>query len=91
MFFLTLFGSLKKFFVWILESVGSLITGAIDSCLSSVPGFSFNTSFISSGVFGLVDQWFPIDYAIGCAVIWVGLAVSIYVINWVLGLFPTVS
>lgn len=83
--------AIKQFFTWLVESIGSLFVSAIDGLLGSVPGFDFSTSFVSAGFFGLLDQWFPVDYAVGCVTLWLVLAVSVYVINWVLGLFPTIS
>lgn len=78
---------LKKLFDVIIEIFGPII----DALLDLVPDFGFDISFVSSSMLGILDLFFPINYCIDCVVVYLSVACVVYIINWILGLFPTIS
>ena len=74
---------------WICEAIHSLTAPLVQSL--NVPSFDFDFSFITSSMWGMINEWVPVTYVFVLTGIYVGLAVSVYTVNWILGLIPTVS
>lgn len=78
---------------WIIEKIlDPVFDGIVSSISGLLPSMNIDfTSVISPEVYALLNDWFPCDYAITCFVAWVGIACVVWLLNWILGLIPTVS
>ena len=83
--------AVKAVIVWLMDCLVSLFDAVFTPIVQQLPQWTFDTAFIASGWMGILKEWFPLEYALWCVVTWVMLAISIYVINWLLGVIPTVS
>jgi len=83
--------AVKAVIVWLMECLVALFDAAFVPIVQLLPQWSFDTAFIASGWIGILNEWFPLTYAISCVGIWIGLALAVYITNWILGVIPTVS
>ena len=85
--------ALKKVwhFVWDDYLLG-YFSDWVSDLIGLLPGTSFNLSdFMSSEVYTFVESWFPIQYGVICLSTYFVIAGIVYLINWILGVIPTVS
>lgn len=80
---------------FIIQWVVGLISKFVDwtSITDSVPnvGHINFTDIITPDVYALICDWFPCSWAISCFVTYVLCAITVYGVNWILGLIPTTS
>lgn len=89
------FSIIENAVVWAGQKIINLLIALSTPVLSPVnkyiPDFNFNFDFINSGFLGFVDNFFPLAYFFSFLVLFLALASTIYIVNWVLGLIPSVS
>ena len=80
---------------WAFQYVWNFIVekanGLLSSLASLIPSFGFDFSFVTSEMWVLINEWIPVAYGFSCLGIYVGIALTVYAINWALGVIPTVS
>lgn len=85
--------ALKSFIEWLIGLAAPLFD-SLGFGSGSLPDSNISFAEFSSQVSGwydLCNQWFPCDYALTCFTIYLTIASGIFITNWILGLFPTVS
>lgn len=76
---------------WIIESVDSLSLSLDQILLYEIPRVFNLDSILTPELMNLLNTWFPVSYAVYCFVAYCSIAATIFIINWILGLIPTVS
>ena len=89
---ITYFTRAMQFFVqWIWDVFISQIP-FVEDIINYLPSSNLFSGFLLTGeIVGMVNYWFPLDYAIICFSSWCIIACCVYSINWVLGFIPTLS
>ena len=95
LFFDYFFGWSKSIYKWVVGFIIDYATSLLPSSSSidgSLPDSAFDFSSLLSGSgLSYLDLFFPVDYAISCFIAYVVIAVTVFTVNWILGLVPTVS
>ena len=93
--------SLGPILDYIVNGLKTVINWLISMSSDYLP-FSAGASYLPDNFFdfrAVVDSssyaylllWFPADYAISCFVAYCALACTVYLVNWILGMIPSVS
>lgn len=83
--------ALQYLFKWILENIVYEIIPDLSTVSASLPDNIFDFTFVSPSTIAYLNEWVPVDYVVTCFVSYVLIASIVYLINWILGLIPTVS
>lgn len=83
--------SLQYALKWVLENLVYKIIPDLSTVSGNLPENVFDFGFVSPATIGYLNEWFPVDYAVTCLISYVIIASTVYLINWILGLIPTVS
>ena len=78
---------------WVITTlVNPVFEGFIDLISPYLPSVEFDlSSFMTGDMYALLSSWFPFSYGVTCLVSYFVIAAAVYIVNWVLGLIPTVS
>lgn len=83
--------ALQYLLQWILENIVYPICPDLGTVNNSLPSNVFDFSFIDGSIIALLNEFVPVGYVIGCVTAYCIIAAIVYLINWILGLIPTVS
>ena len=82
---------IKNIFGWLYDIVVSRLPGA-SSLVLDMPSRTFDlTKIMTPEVMLLINEWFPLDFAIGCFISYCVIFVTVNLVNWILGFIPTLN